>query len=109
MSIEEFDKIDGMGISKNDKNTLILLLTDHLIWDDEEAHLYVLQEKINAYAGYIESKQYERIYPNNQFDHFIIKICFLHQYPESCTEFLSFAEQQLAPLNITFYASVENM
>jgi len=106
MSIAETDKIDGLGVSKQDNKILILLLTDHFIWDDEEAHIWALEDKINAYAGFIESKQYERVYPNRMFEEFVIQICFLYPYPESCEQFLKTATEQLAPLHITFQAKI---
>ncbi len=109
MSIAELDVIDGMGISKDDRKTLILLLSDHLIWDDEEAHIWALEDKINAYASYIETKQYKKVYPENDFEQFAIYVCFLHQYPDSCLSFFTTLQKQLEPLKITLYATMETM
>ena len=33
------------------------MITDHLPWSDEEAHLLLLQEKLNTYIAFVESGQ----------------------------------------------------
>ena len=45
MSINNSFIIDGIAI--NDKEQLVLLITDHLNWDYEYRHLCLLQDKIN--------------------------------------------------------------
>lgn len=61
MSILEKDKIDGMGKEKDGK-TLVLMISDHLGWDNEKDHLFLLQEKINMYLSFIENGQYTEVY-----------------------------------------------
>ena len=107
MSIADFDKVDGMGVLKSDDRVLVLMITDHLPWDDAEAHIWALEDKINAYVEFIETKQYQNTYPDRSFDKFIIQIYFMYPYPETCTQFLKTATKQFAPLNITFRAAVE--
>ena len=40
-------------------------------------HIVILQDKLNTYLWYIESKQYADIYPDKQFDNFCKKYSFL--------------------------------
>lgn len=55
MTIEQLDKIDFLGIDSN-SGDVVLTISDHLSWDEEEnEHLFLLQEKLNAYLRFIES------------------------------------------------------
>ena len=45
--------VDGIALT-SDKNGIILLITDHLDWNDEYQHLMILQEKINAYIFFLK-------------------------------------------------------
>lgn len=62
MAVDNASQIDAIA---NDKENacLVLLITDHLNWDNEFEHLKILQDKINAYVAFIESEQYDEIYP----------------------------------------------
>ena len=55
MSVVESGAVDGIGLAENE--TMKMLITDHLDWQDEYKHLLILQEKINAYIGFCESGQ----------------------------------------------------
>lgn len=48
MSVLDEKVIDSMAIT-NDKGGIILLISDHLDWENEYQHLKMLQDKINAY------------------------------------------------------------
>ena len=54
MAVDNASQIDAIA---NDKENacLVLLITDHLNWDNEFEHLKILQDKINAYVAFIES------------------------------------------------------
>ena len=105
MAITETNKIDSMGVSK-DKKTLALLLTDHLDWENEKDHLLLLQDKINAYIGFIQDKQYESIYPDCHFSNYIIDIRFKENITENCANFLNVVATQIAPLHTTIQVTV---
>jgi hypothetical protein len=105
MAVDNTKVIDGMGKSK-EKNELILLITDHLNWDEEYEHLKILQDKINAYASYIESKQFDESYPNENFDSFLIEIHFKYDIVENCIKFLEVVANQLEILNIKIRAEI---
>ena len=58
MSVVDSTVVDGIALTE-DKNGIVLLITDHLDWSEEYQHLMTLQEKINTYLGFLEEKQYE--------------------------------------------------
>lgn len=94
MSVVDIDKVDGIGI-RNDGTELALLITDHLDWANEYAHLVQLQNKINSYVNFIESKQYEEIYPEHQFTSFRIEIHFQNEPIQKCVKFIDTVNKQL--------------
>lgn len=99
MSIIETNKIDAMGISK-DGEGLVLMLADHLDWKNESEHLTLLQDKINAYLGFIESNQYSDTYPNRVFEYYVIDVRFKYKATENCLKFLKVINTQLREYNI---------
>lgn len=105
MSVIETDKVDGMGKSKKN-GELILLITDHLDWENEQEHLIALQNKINSYLEFIESKQYKETNPNNDFDNFVIEIHFKNSMSENCLKFLDVVANQAEQFNTKIGAEV---
>ena len=105
MSVIDVDKIDGMG--KNEENKeLLLLITDHLEWKNEQDHLMILQNKINSYLGFIESKQYVETYSDDVFEKYIIEIHFQNDIPENCFKFLDVVANQVEEFNIKIRAEI---
>ena len=98
MTVLDRGKVDGMGIGK-DGSSLVLLLSDHLDWEDEAGHLLALQEKINAYLGFIESGQYRDVYPGREFGRIEIEVHFKHAVTENCRKFVDIANGTLSALN----------
>lgn len=101
MSIDNTNTLDGVAID-SERNALVLLLTDHLMWKcendsslTEHEHLLMLQEKINAYISYLESEQYKETYPNREFSFAVIEIHFKYDITEKCTEFLQVVQNQI--------------
>lgn len=105
MSVIEADKIDGMGKGKENVE-LILLITDHLGWENEQEHLVILQNKINSYLGFIESKQYVETYPNDNFENYVIEIHFKNGISKNCFKFLDVVANQVEEFNIKIRAEV---
>lgn len=85
LNIEKTDVLDGVGTDKKGTQ-LIMLLADGMDWHDEEKHLLLLQEKLNNYILYIESKQYLERYP--KVEKIKIEIKFLFKETENCKKFL---------------------
>jgi len=65
MSIDQADKIDLL-ITDNDKTYVLLVITDHLDWEefDEEFHLELLEDKLNAYLHFIEDGELVKTRPD---------------------------------------------
>lgn len=101
MSIEEINKLDMIGIPKNNKNLVELGLTDHLTWDfPYESHLFKLQEKLNVYINVIESKNIYKYFPDAVGrDNFLIKIYFKYQIPDECLCFLEKVNEVIKAIN----------
>ncbi|MDR6469191.1 hypothetical protein J2777_002919 [Paraburkholderia graminis] len=66
MSISQTNVVDFVGVDP-DKQIARLAISDHLGWDspeEEKEHLWLLQEKINAYLRFIESGELYQNYPD---------------------------------------------
>lgn len=110
MAVDNANVIDGMAIDK-EKNAICLLLTDHLPWNgdgsmNEHDHLVLLQDKINAYISYLETKQYETIYPETSFDMAVIEICFKYEITQNCEKFLNAVQNQIGQYGILIKAHI---
>ena len=105
MSVTESDIVDGIAIGSDEK-TLIMLITDHLGWEGEFEfdHFVILQEKINSYLRFIQSKQYNEVFSDREFDFFVIEIRFLHDITDNCYKFLNTVANQVEPLNVRIEA-----
>lgn len=64
MSIEATNEVDAVGIDEATDET-VLTIFDSLDWNDTGDHLYLLQEKLNAYLGFIESGELVSAYPDS--------------------------------------------
>lgn len=65
MTIEEKDWIDFTCIDKAE-GTLLLAISDHLEWDEQNKHLRQLQTKMNNYLRFIESGEIYKQIPKAQ-------------------------------------------
>ena len=85
--------IDAIGVSDDH---LELLLIDENKWIEslEEEHLLKLQEKLNNYIYFLESKQYVERYGDN-FDKKVINITFQYSPSDNGLAFLAAAQKTL--------------
>ncbi|MEE1124912.1 MAG: DUF6572 domain-containing protein [Acutalibacteraceae bacterium] len=95
LNIEKTDIIDGLAYDK-ESFTLILLLADGMDWLDENRHLLLLQEKLNTYIAYIDTKQYAEKYPDVRKIEF--QVGFLFKEPYLCRYLLERAEMILTDI-----------
>jgi len=72
MSVENSNIIDFASI--DNENYVVLTISDHLEWDSKNEHLLILQNKINAYLGAIESGDIYETYPKAENRNFIIRV-----------------------------------
>jgi len=88
MSIEQTEIIDF--ISTNLKGEVVLTISDHLDWNPESNHLWLLQEKINSYLLFIESGEINKKYPDAKGRRFVISVKLMNQ---PTAEALTFFDQ----------------
>ena len=91
--------IDAMGVSDDH---LELLLIDENKWIEslEEEHLLKLQEKLNNYIYFLESKQYVERY-GDQFDKKVIHITFQYSPSDNGLAFLAAVQKVLQPTDMS--------
>ena len=107
MSIAETDTVDAFGFHP-ETGVFTLLISDHLDWEFELAHLSLLQDKINAYLAFFESGQAAESAPGYDFEAkgFGISVLTRVPVPESALPGLRAVAAQLA--NISCKLSVED-
>ena len=91
--------IDAMGVSDDH---LELLLIDENKWIEslEEEHLLTLQEKLNNYIYFLESKQYVERY-GDKFDKKVIHITFQYSPSDNGLAFLAAVQKLLQPTDMS--------
>lgn len=99
MSIEQKNVVDFISFDKNN-NKVILTISDHLPWDDEYMHLSLLQDKINAYIGFIERGEIFKKYPEYKNKTIVISICFKYDITNTCIDFLEKVRNLLHTINV---------
>ena len=102
MSILDEKKIDGLFLSDGNPCVMCLMISDHLDWEEEGEHLFLLQEKINDYVEFIQSGQWKEQSDGKTISEFMIHICFLYGYTENCRKLIQMASDVFSPLNIVF-------
>jgi uncharacterized protein DUF6572 len=100
MSIEQLDQIDIISVDPSSR--LVLTLADHLEWDTEHEHLYLLQEKINQYLTFITSGQILDRYPDADRKVICISLASLYEPNERVVEFLHRCKDSLNNVGVTF-------
>ena len=95
----DVSEIDAIGTSDTD---LELLLIDGNLWpsDTEEEHLLKLQEKLNNYIYFLESKQYVARY-GDSFDKKVIHITFQYSPSDNGLAFLAAVQKVLQPTDMS--------
>ena len=112
-SVDEFNKLvriavslelnqtelDSIGVVENH---IELLLVDAVAWQEEieAVHLEILQEKINNYIYFLESKQYVERY-GDKFDKKVIHITFQYSPSDNGLAFLAAVQKVLQPTDMS--------
>ena len=92
-------ELDSIGTVENH---LELLLVDPLEWQEEieAVHLEILQEKMNNYIYFLESKQYVERY-GDKFDKKVIHITFQYSPSDNGLAFLAAVQKVLQPTDMS--------
>ena len=95
----EPSELDAIGIVDSH---LELLLVDPVGWQEEieAVHLEILQEKLNNYIYFLESKQYVERYGDN-FDQKVIHITFQYSPSDNGLAFLAAVQKVLQPADMS--------
>ena len=95
----EPSELDAIGIVDSH---LELLLVDSVGWREEieAVHLEILQEKLNNYIYFLESKQYVARYGDN-FDKKVIHITFQYSPSDNGLAFLAAVQKVLQPTDMS--------
>ena len=112
-SVDEFNKLVRIAISLElnpteldsigvVENHIELLLVDAVAWQEEieAVHLEILQEKINNYIYFLESKQYVERY-GDKFDKKVIHITFQYSPSDNGLAFLAAVQKVLQPTDMS--------
>ena len=92
-------ELDAIGTVDNH---LELLLADPVGWEEEieAVHLEILQEKLNNYIFFLESKQYVERY-GDKFDKKVIHITFQYSPSDNGLAFLAAVQKVLQPTDMS--------
>lgn len=101
MSITNPKTIDFVSVSKS-SGRVALTISDHLKWTNCERHLAKLQDKINAYLGYIESGQLHKEHPALVGKEIEISVMFKHAPTAPALEFLHAVQTVIEKAGFTF-------
>lgn len=100
MSIDQTDKVDFISTSPDNK--VVLTISDHLEWDDEGAHLLLLQRKLNAYIKFIEGGQIYENYPKARNSQLIISLKLKFEPNKTGLEFLTQCAKLIIEIGVGF-------
>ncbi|BAV74505.1 hypothetical protein PCAU_2296 [Pseudomonas chlororaphis subsp. aurantiaca] len=103
MSITNPQVIDIWLISTWEPNNVVLIISDHLEWGDKTQqgeHLQLLQDKINTYVAFIESREIYTEIPGALGKSPIIRINGLYELPEQGERFTDRAAKVLKEAGI---------
>ena len=100
MTIEQTDVIDF--ISKDESENIVLTISDHLEWDVDNEHLYLLQEKLNSYLRFLESGEVYESYEGSKGKNFIIKVSCKYLPNKTSEDFLKKAEKAINEAGFSF-------
>lgn len=101
MSVMETDSIDAIGMQK-EVQRIFLSIIDPLQWDDEDVHLFTLQEKINTYLYFIESGELHKAFPDSKGFDIAIELILKHLPSEQAITFFDKTTQILLDKGIVF-------
>lgn len=94
--IHEFDKIDEVAVDAYDNKKLHLFIFDHMEWRDIQAHLAILQMKIENYIIFIQQRGYfQPMCCTEDFESFEIIIYSAYLPPKNAVIFQQKYQKQL--------------
>ena len=101
MSVIETSSIDAIGMEKEAKRVFLSII-DSLVWDNDDVHLFTLQEKINTYLYFIESGELIKALPDAEGFDVAIELILKHMPSDAAITFFDKTTQILLDKNIVF-------
>ena len=108
MSIDDASKIDIVA-TRPESDEVKLVIADHLTWSDPDAHCRMIQDKVNTYIAFVESRQLWEVKGHRipERPHIFITLAAKHAPAEVAWEFLSQLRAALNNIGIEFEVNVE--
>ena len=107
MSVEYLEVIDIISIDLN--GNAVLTISDELKWENINEHLFILQNKINAYLNAIESGTLYESYPNARDRQICINLISKYEPNDEAIEFLNKTKVILETVGYLFTFKVLNV
>ena len=101
MSVVDTDSIDAIGMEK-EAGRVFLSIIDSLVWDQDDVHLFTLQEKINTYLYFIESGELIKALPDAEGFDIAIELILKHMPTDQAITFFDKTTQILLDKGIVF-------
>ncbi|WP_019616009.1 DUF6572 domain-containing protein [Psychromonas ossibalaenae] len=101
MSVIDTDSIDAIGLEKEARRVFLSII-DALAWDEQNVHLYTLQEKINTYLFFIESGELIKALPDAEGFDIAIELILKHMPSDQAVSFFDKTSQILLDKGIVF-------
>lgn len=106
MAVDNPSVIDFIGITS--ENKISLTISDHLEWNNDNDHLFHLENKISSYLEIIDNNQIYHIYPNANGREIIIQIYFKYVPNKEGQLFLDKVADFFRSKNLEFNYQIEN-
>ena len=101
MSVVDTDSIDAIGLDKEARRVFLSII-DPLVWDNENVHLFTLQEKINTYLHFIESGELLKALPDAAGFDIAIELILKHMPTDEAITFFDKTMQILFDKGVVF-------
>ena len=106
MTIENPNTVDGLGISKLD-GKVVLTISDHLDWDDLQAHVRILASKLETYIAFASSGDLEKTIVDARNRGKRIELIHKYALTPKAVEYLTSISDQLDSIEMEFtYSSL---
>ncbi len=104
MTVKDINKVDFIGVHDN---FVSLVITDHLEWgENDDDHMYTIQEKVNSYMRFYESGELLEKFPNSKDKPVVIEVALKHEPNENGNWFFSKLEPVLKDSGIKLVINV---
>lgn len=92
MSVTQTNIVDAIGIEAA-SGKLVMTISDHLGWDEEDDHIALLREKLNSYLRYVESGELAEAYPAATGKQVVVEVVAREEPTRSARVFLQNATE----------------